>query len=66
MEQLEQPGLSAATRTKLNNQASAQESRMKKKQELEDLQEEVKDKRARFEELADLIVASATNTTGLI
>ena len=66
MEQLEQPGLSAATRTKLKNKASAQISRLMKRQELEDLQEEVMDRRARFEELADLIVASATNTTGLI
>ena len=66
MEQLEQPGLSAATIKKLKNTAAAQESRMKKKQELVDLQEEVKEKRARFEELADLIVDSAANTTGLI
>ena len=63
MKQLEQPGLSAATKTKLKNKASAQKSRMDKKQELEDLREEVKDKRTRFEELADFIVASAANTT---
>ena len=66
MEQVKQPGLSAATIKKLKNTATAQESRMKKKQELVDLKEEVKQKRARFEELADFIVASAANTTGLI
>ena len=45
---------------------AAVKSRMKKKLELEDLKQEVKNKRARFEELADLIVTSTTNTTELI
>ena len=45
---------------------AAVKSRMKKKLELEDLKQEVKNKRARFEELADLIVVSTTNTTELI